>query len=155
MGTVAEHSASSTKKESIMKRSYKVAATVSAMLGLGVAAAAFAHQGAMGEAGSGMGPGMGRGMAMHGSATGRAAGQASEHAAMEQIISPEERTALMEKMRSAKTPEERQQLAAATRAEMEKRARDKGITLPEQRGPQGRSGATATPRTPATPGHTH
>jgi hypothetical protein len=66
---------------------------------------------------------------------------------MEQIITPEERTALMEKMRNAKTPEERQQLAQATRTEMQKRATEKGITLPEQRGPQGRAGAT--------PGHTH
>lgn len=130
-----------------MKRSYKVAATVSAALGLGLAAAAFAHPGGMGDANStGMGQGMGRGMAMHGNTTGQ--GQA----AVQQIMTPEERTALMEKMRNAKTPEERQQIAAATRAEMEKRAKDKGITLPEQRGPQGRMGAGATP---GTQGHSH
>ena len=41
-------------------------------------------------------------------------------------------------MRSAKTPEERQKLAEANRAEMEKRATEKGITLPEHSGPQGR-----------------
>jgi hypothetical protein len=112
------------------------------------------------------GSGMGRGMAMHGGSSGQGRGQAmghqeqghqaqgrqamgqgADHAGMEQIITPEERTALMEKMRNAKTPEERQQLAQATRTEMQKRATEKGITLPEQRGPQGRAGAT--------PGHTH
>jgi len=152
MGTVADLSASPTQKESIMKRSYKVAATVSAVLGLGFAAAAFAHQDGMGGAmGSGMGPGMGRGMAMHGGIAGQAAG----HAAIEQIMTPEERTALMEKMRNAKTPEERQQLAQATRTEMQKRAKEKGITLPEQRGPQGRLGAGAAPVTPDTGEHKH
>lgn len=159
-------------EESIMKRSYKVAATLTAALGMGLAAVAFANPGAMGEAtGSGMGPGMGRGMAMHGGSTGQAKGQAmghqamghqaqghqaqgrqamgeaADHAAIEQIMTPDERTALMEKMRSAKTPEDRQQLAQATRTEMQKRANEKGITLPEQRGPQGRAGVT--------PGHTH
>jgi len=128
-----------------MKRSYKLAATVSAVLGLGFAAAAFAHTGPMSEAaGSGMGSGMGRGMAMHGGTAGT-----TGQAAMHEIMTAEERTALMEKMRSARTPEERQQLAVATRTEMEKRARDKGITLPEQRGPQGRMGAGAAQ------GHTH
>jgi hypothetical protein len=76
------------------------------------------HQGMKG--GPGHGP-MGAG------AAGQGIGQ--------QLMTPEERTALQEKMRNAKTPEERQQIATATRTEMEKRAKEKGITLPEHRGP--------------------
>ena len=59
------------------------------------------------------------------------------------LITPEERTALREKMRNARTPEERQQLALTNRAEMEKRAAEKGITLPEHRGPRGRGNGPA------------
>lgn len=33
------------------------------------------------------------------------------------------------------TPEERKKLADANRAEMEKRTKEKGVTLPETRGP--------------------
>ena len=103
-----------------MKRSYKVAASVAVALGLGVTAAAFAHPGAMGD---GMGPGM-----MHG-------GVAHPMLA-QQLMTPEERTALQEKMRNAKSFEERQKLAIANRAEMQKRAKERGITLPEHRGPR-------------------
>jgi hypothetical protein len=42
---------------------------------------------------------------------------------------------MIEKMRNAKTPEERQKIAEANRAEMEKRAKEKGITLPGPHGP--------------------
>ena len=62
-----------------------------------------------------------------------------------QLMTPEERQALAEKMRNAKTPEERQKLAEATRTEMEKRAKEKGITLPQPRGPHGASGPTGAP----------
>ena len=124
-----------------MKQSYKFAAGVVASLGLGIAVAtAYANPGQMG---GGMGPqmhmkgGMGPG-AMKGGPAGPAAAQ--------ELMTPEERTALQEKMRNAKTPEERQQIAAANRAEMQKRATEKGITLPEGRGP--RTGAT--PQAPAT-----
>jgi hypothetical protein len=58
--------------------------------------------------------------------------------AAQQLMTSEERTATMEKMRNAKTPEERQQIATATHTEMQKRATEKGITLPEHSGPQGR-----------------
>ena len=61
-----------------------------------------------------------------------------------QLMTPEERTAMQEKMRNAKSPEERQQLMAANHAEMQKRAAEKGITLPEQRGPYGRGAGPAT-----------
>jgi len=62
----------------------------------------------------------------------------------QQLMTPEERTAMQDKMRNAKSPEERQQLASANHAEMQKRAAEKGITLPEQRGPYGRGAAPAT-----------
>lgn len=58
----------------------------------------------------------------------------------QQLMTPEERIAMREKMRAAATPEERQQLMAANHAEMQKRAAEKGITLPEQPGPYGRAG---------------
>jgi len=130
-----------------MKQSHKFAAGVIASLGLGIAvAAAYAQTGPMG---GGMGPhtkggmqhgtrgGMGPGATGHGPA-----GQGAGHA----LMTPEERTALQEKMRNAKTPEERQKIAEATRTEMQKRAQEKGITLPEHRGPH----FGGTPQAPAT-----
>jgi hypothetical protein len=63
-------------------------------------------------------------------------------------MTPEERAALQEKMQNAGTPEERQKLAQATRQEMQKRAKEKGLTLPEHRGP--RAGAASESDT-----HTH
>lgn len=59
------------------------------------------------------------------------------------LMTPEERTAFRDKMRNAQTPEERQQIALANRAEMEKRAAEKGITLPEHRGPRGQGSGPA------------
>ena len=106
-----------------MKRSHKVAAGVVAALSLGVAAAVFAHPGQMG---AGMGPAMKGGMGH-----GRMAGGPAGFAAGQQLMTPEERTALMEKMRNAKTPEER----TALQEKMHKRAKEKGVTLPEHRGP--------------------
>ena len=130
-----------------MKRSSKLAVGVVAALGLGLAVAAVSAN--PGQMGSGTGPhakgGMQHGMkgGMGPGATGHGpAGQGAGHA----LMTPEERTALQEKMRNAKTPEERQKLAEATRTEIQKRAQEKGITLPEQRGP--RTGAA--PQAPAT-----
>jgi hypothetical protein len=120
-----------------MKQSHRFALSVVAALGLGIAAAAAdAHPGQMG---SGMGHQMMGGM-QHGMAGGMGAGAMkggpAGSAAAQQLMTPDERTALMEKMRNARTPEERQQIATATHAEMQKRAQEKGITLPEQRGPR-------------------
>ncbi|MBC7802839.1 MAG: hypothetical protein H7Y16_03095 [Candidatus Parcubacteria bacterium] len=64
-------------------------------------------------------------------------GSQGDHKAGQQLMTPQEREALHEKMRSAKTPEERQALAATTRTEMEKRAKEKGITLPAHGGSHG------------------
>jgi Spy/CpxP family protein refolding chaperone len=88
------------------------------------------HQGMQGGMGHGQMQGMKQG-ATHGH------GKNGSNAA-QSLITPEERTAMQEKMRAATTPEERQQIASANRAEMQKRATEKGITLPEHRGPQGR-----------------
>jgi hypothetical protein len=80
-------------------------------------------------------------------------------AAAQQLMTPEERTALMEKIRNAKTPEERQRIVQATRTEMQKRAQEKGITLPEHRGPHGRMGfgpnAAPAQLAPTTTEHAH
>ena len=113
-----------------MKQSYMLMA-IATGLSFGIAsAAAHAHPGftagAMGpqmHMKGGMGPG-----AMQGSAAGFAGAQ--------QLVTPEERAAFIEKMRNAKTPEERQQIATANHAEMQKRAKEKGITL-HQLGPHG------------------
>lgn len=62
-----------------------------------------------------------------------------------QLMTPEERQAFAEKMRNAKTPEERRTLAEANRAEMEKRAKEKGITLPQAHGPRAGFGPNFAP----------
>ena len=136
-----------------MKQSHKFAVGVIASLGLGIAvAAAYAQPGPMG---GGMGPqggmqhgakgGMQHGM-KGGMGPGGMGGGAAGPGAGQQLMTPEEQTAMREKMRNAKTPEERQQIAAANHAEMQKRAQEKGITLPEHRGPR----FGATPQAPAT-----
>jgi len=128
-----------------MKPTYKFAAGVIASLGLGIAVAtAYANPGQMGG-----GMEHGKGGMQHGAKGGMqhgGMGGGAGHGAGQQLMTPEERTALQEKMRNARTPEERKQIAAANRAEMQKRATEKGITLPEGRGP--RTGAT--PQAPAT-----
>lgn len=52
------------------------------------------------------------------------------------LMTPQERDAYIEKMRSAKTQDERLKLRDEHRAEMQKRARDQGVPLPEPRGPR-------------------
>ena len=137
-----------------MKQSHKFAAGIVASLGLGIAVAtAYAQPGQMGD---GMGHEMKGGMQhgakggmQHGAKGGTqhsGMGGGAGHGAGQQFMTPEERTALQEKMRNARTPEERQQIATATRTEMEKRAKEKGITLPEHRGPH----FGGTPQAPTT-----
>lgn len=136
-----------------MNKLNKIATAVA--LSLGLAVTAYAHPGQMG---GGMGPGaqagqqhgmqggMGQGRMQqgmnHGGGKHAQRGEAQGHGkhgsqAGQSLMTPEERTAMREKMRSAKSPEERQQIAAANHAEMQKRATEKGITLPEHRGPHG------------------
>ena len=143
-----------------MKTSNKIAIAVA--LSLGLTAAAYAQQGQFGNC---TGPnaeqgcqqqmqgrmGQGRMQGMQGN-MGQGRMQAMNYGgnrgtgpqAGRQLMTPEERTAMQEKMRNAKSPEERQQLMAANHAEMQKRAAEKGITLPEQRGPYGRGAGPAT-----------
>jgi hypothetical protein len=120
------------------------ASPMGANMGHGAQQGGQQHQGMQGHGGQsrmeGMKQGRMQGMkhgeshAGHGKAEGRGP-RGAEGA--QSLMTPEERTAFRDKMRNAKTPEERQQMALANRAEMEKRAADKGITLPEQRGPRG------------------
>lgn len=105
-----------------MKHYRKPALIAIATLGLALAGAAvFAQAGPMG--------GMGHMKGMHETMSASMHGRASS-AAGEQLMTPQERDALREKMQGAKTPQERQALAAGNRAEMERRAKEKGITLP-------------------------
>lgn len=149
-----------------MKRSQKFAVGLMVSVGLGLAVAAHAQPGQMG---SGMGPGAQGGM-QHGTKGGMSHGAMGDtarggmghggmgggsHGAMgagatgpqagQQLMTPEERTAIRDKMRSAATPEERQKIAEATRTEMEKRAKERGVTLPEHRGPRAGAGFNAAP----------
>ena len=109
----------------------KIAVGAAASLGLGLAVAAFAQPGSMGDGDSQKMSGMhDRKAGMQGSMHGGSADQG----AAQKLMTSQEREALHEKMRNAKTPAERQALAATMRAEMEKRAKEKGITLPEHGG---------------------
>ena len=96
-----------------------------------------------------MGPGMMGGMgpmAMRGGMGPGAAGAGfAGPAAAQQLMTPEEQTATINKMRNAATPEERQKIAEATRTEMQKRAKEKGVTLPEPRGPRAGFGPNFAP----------
>lgn len=126
------------RKESIVKRSYKIAAAVAAALGLGIVATAFAHPGGM--------EGMGPGMMMHGMGpAGMGPGMMMHDGQMAALVTPEERAAMQEKMRNAKTPQERQKIAESMRAEMEKRAKEKGVTLPGPHGPGAGFAPQSTP----------
>lgn len=153
-----------------MKRSQKFAVGLMASVGLGLAVAAHAYPGQMGSAmgpgaqsgmqhgtkggmshgamgdtaRGGMGGGMGHG-AMGGGSHGAMGTGATGPQAGQQLMTPEERTAIRDKMRSAATPEERQKIAEATRTEMEKRAKERGVTLPEHRGPRAGAGFNAAP----------
>ena len=119
-----------------MKRSHKLAVGIAAALGLGLpAATVIAHPGGMG---AGMDPQMKGTMHAKG-------GMGHGPMSQQQLLTPEERSAFQEKMRNAKTPEERQKIAEANRAEIEKRAKDKGITLPEPHGPRAGFGPHSGP----------
>lgn len=102
-----------------MKTVNKIGISIAAALGLGLAVASVhAQQGPMGN---GMGPGMMQGQMM---------GQSANMKIMRELMTPAERLAMMDKMIDAKTVEERQAIMTANHAEMEKRAKEKGITLP-------------------------
>jgi hypothetical protein len=125
-----------------MKFSRKIAIGAAAALGL-AAGVAIAHPGQMGGA-MGHGP-MGGGMGMHAKGGMGHGPMGGGPAAAQQLMTPEEQRAFIEKMQAAKTPEERQKLAEANRAEMQKRAKEKGITLPQPHGPRAGFGPNFAP----------
>lgn len=144
-----------------MKNLNKIATGVALSLAVGLAATAYAHQGEGRGTGPGaqsgqhqgmMGHGQMQGMGMQGGVDGMQGRGHGGSQAGQQLMTPEERTAMQEKMRNAKTHEERQQIALTNRAEMQKRAAEKGITLPEHRGPHGHAGMgpNAAPTAPVT-----
>ena len=113
-----------------MKTVNKIVISVATVMGLGLAVA-YAQPGSMGNMGNGMSPGMMRGHMM----------EPSENMKiMRELMTPAERLAMMDKMMDAKTVEERQAIMTTTHTEMEKRVKDKGITLPAGHGPQMMSG---------------
>jgi len=118
-----------------MKFSRKIAIGTAAALGL-AAGVVIAHPGQMG---GGMGKhgqmggmqhgqmgGMGHGQ-MGGMGHGPKSGMGQGRMGGQQLMTPEERSTFQEKMRDAKTPEERQQIAESARAEMRKRAAERGV----------------------------
>jgi hypothetical protein len=65
---------------------------------------------------------------------GQMVGQNSDMKVMRELMTPAERLAMMDKMMDAKTPEERQAIMTANHTEMERRAKEKSITLPAGHG---------------------
>jgi len=61
-------------------------------------------------------------------------GQNSNMKIMRDLMTPAERLTMMDRMIDANTPEERQAIMTTHHAEMEKRAKEKGITLPAGHG---------------------
>jgi hypothetical protein len=123
-----------------MKTVNKVVISVVAALGLGMTIASVHAQqgpmGGMGPMGNNMGPGVMRGQMMQG----QMMGQKTDIKIMRELMTSTERLNMMDKMMDAKTPQERQAIMASTHAEMEKRVKEKGITLPAGHGPQMMSG---------------
>jgi hypothetical protein len=68
-----------------------------------------------------------------------------------QLFSEEERNEFRAQMRNAGSREERQKLAQAHRAVAEERAKEKGITLPERKGPGHRAPVDAPAAAPSVP----
>jgi len=144
----------------IVKRLHTAAAGLAVALGLGLAAAAIAESGPAsadkaphGQAGVPDGPGgpMGHGGMGHGGMgyggmgpggmgpggtgpNGMGGGTGPHGIGPLSLMTPEERSALREQMRNAKTSEERQTIAQAAHDEMQKRAKEKGVTLPQHGG---------------------
>ena len=122
-----------------MKFSRKIAIGAAAALGL-AAAVVIAQPGQMGGAMGMHGP-------MAGMQNGPMGGMGQGPMGGQQLLTPEEHSAFQEKMRNAKTPEERQKLVEANRTEMQKRAKEKGITLPQPHGPRAEFGPHFAPET--------
>ena len=115
-------------KELKMKTVKKIAISIATVIGLGLAAVTvYAQQGPFGN-------GVGQGMMRGGMVQGQMVGQNSDMKVMRELMTPAERLAMMDKMMDAKTPEERQAIITANHTEMERRAKEKSITLPAGHG---------------------
>jgi len=66
--------------------------------------------------------------------------QAQEQVYGSQLMTEQERTAYQSKMRSAKTNEEREQIRAQHHKEMQVRAKQQGVTLPDEPPARGTGG---------------
>jgi len=121
-----------------MKTVNKIAMGMATVLGLSLTiASVHAQQGPMGGGNvQGVGSGMMRSEIMHN----QTMGPNSNMKVMRELMTPAERLSMMDKMMDAKTLEERQAIMTSVHAEMEKRAKEKGITLPAGHGPQMMSG---------------
>ncbi len=118
-----------------MNKSYKAVIGLITVMGLGLASASvYAHSNADRTGG-------GRGHGMMGDAGHRGAQPGSSGTANRQsLMTPEERTAFRDKMHKAATPEERRKIAETTRAEMQKRAQEKGVKPRESHAQRGGHG---------------
>lgn len=115
-------------KELKMKTVKKIAISIATVIGLGLAVVTvYAQQGPFGN-------GVGQGMMRGGMVQGQMVGQNSDMKVMRELMTPAERLAMMDKMMDAKTPEERQAIMTANHTEMERRAKEKSITLPAGHG---------------------
>ena len=115
-------------KELKMKTVKKIAISIATVIGLGLAVVTvYAQQGPFGN-------GVGQGIMRGGMMQGQMAGQNSDMKVMRELMTPAERLAMMDKMMDAKTPEERQAIMTANHTEMERRAKEKSITLPAGHG---------------------
>jgi hypothetical protein len=72
----------------------------------------------------------------YGMAGGTGPGFAHRQAGSPDLMTQEERSAMIERMHNAATPEERQKVIAENRATMQKRAQELGVAQPAQRGPR-------------------
>ena len=78
---------------------------------------------------------MGHGRGMHQNmGMGMDHGMKGQRSEMSKLMTPEERTEMRSKMQAAKTPEERQAIRTSMRAEIQKRAQEKGISVPAHPG---------------------
>jgi len=110
-------------KEMKMKTVNKIVIGVIASLGIGLTVASIAQPGPMHS--------MGR---MHSHA--HMMDQNSNMRIMRDLMTPAERLTMMDRMIDANTLEERQVIMTTHHNEIEKRAKEKGITLPAGHGPE-------------------
>ena len=75
-----------------------------------------------------------------GAPRGRASQRSQDRIYGSQLMTPDERQQYRQKMHSAKTPKERDELRRQHHAQMQERAKERGVSLPEQPPARGRMG---------------